>query len=580
LTTAIRVWAPRAQHVDLVTANGRDRLEAEGSTGWWRGPTLPAGTDYAFSVDDREPRPDPRSPWQPNGVHGPSRTVDHDAFAWTDKSWHGRPLPGGVVYELHIGTFTPGGTFDSAIERLDHLVDLGVDFVEVMPVNAFPGRWGWGYDGVALFAVHESYGGPDALKRFVDACHARNLGAILDVVYNHLGPDGNYLPEFGPYFTDKHETPWGQAVNLDDDDAAEVRAFFVDNALQWLRDYHFDGLRLDAVHAFVDESPSHFLAELGDAARKLADEVGKPLFLIAESDLNDPRIIRPRADGGYGMDAQWSDDFHHALHSVVTGERDGYYADFGSLADIATVLTTGFVYTGQHSAYRGKAHGAPLPPSTTGSQLLGYLQNHDQIGNRARGDRVSMLTSIERAKIGAALVLTAPFTPMLFMGEEWGATTPWQYFTDHQNDELANAVREGRRAEFAAFGWGPDDVPDPQDPGTFERSRLNWAELHDAAHADLFDWYRALIRLRKQWSDLTAGELANVQVQYDEDAQWLVIWRGRIGVISNLSDNAQHVPLGKKMASVPKLLLASNTDVVMSDTSVVLGAHSVAIALG
>ena len=576
----MRVWAPNAQRVDIETASGRTPLTREGPSGWWQGALPEHGSDYAFCLDGAPPRPDPRSAWQPHGVHGPSRPVDHSAFDWTDAQWHGRPVAGQVIYELHIGTFTPAGTFGAAIDRLDHLVELGVDFVEVMPVNAFPGVRGWGYDGVGLYAVHEPYGGPDGLKKFVDACHGRGLGVILDVVYNHLGPDGNYLPEFGPYFTEKHQTPWGPAVNLDDDGADEVRAFFIDNAVQWLRDYHFDGLRLDAVHAFADESPTHFLAELADRVSRLADELGRPLSLIAESDLNDPRIIEPRAVGGHGMHAQWSDDFHHALHAVLTGETDGYYADFGRVADVAAALTQGFVFTGQRSRYRDKNHGAPLPPSIKGHQLLGYLQDHDQIGNRARGERVTELTTPGLLYVGAALVLTSPFTPMLFMGEEWGASTPWQYFTDHQDEQLANAVREGRRAEFAAFGWRPDDVPDPQDAVTFHRSQLNWDEIGTSPHRELFDWHRSLIQLRRNQPDISNGTFDSLDVRYDEGARWIVVRRGQLSVVCNLAERAQEVPMHHRDGAAAEVLLASVEPSRQSDGGLFAAPHSVIVTLG
>jgi maltooligosyltrehalose trehalohydrolase len=579
LTEPLRVWAPNATRVEVESAGRRSSLQPDAAEGWWLGHG-PDG-DYTFVLDGGEPRPDPRSTWQPHGVHGPSRRVDHATFAWTDSKWQGRPLAGGLIYELHIGTFTEGGTFDSAVERLDHLVALGVDFVEVLPVNAFPGARGWGYDGVHLYAVHDAYGGPDAFKRFVDACHNHGLGVILDVVYNHLGPDGNYLPEFGPYFTDKHQTPWGPAVNLDDAGSAEVHAFFIDNALQWLRDYHVDGLRLDAVHAFADESPTHFLAELHDAVAKLRAEVGKPLFLIAESDLNDPRIIVSRDDGGYGMDAQWSDDFHHALHAALTGERDGYYADFGRLEHVASALTGGFVYRGQHSAYRGAEHGKPLPEGVSGHQLLGYVQDHDQIGNRAQGDRLTPLVPTGLLYVAAALVLTAPFTPMLFMGEEWGARTPWQYFTDHQNDELADAVREGRRAEFAGFGWDPSDIPDPQDPATFERSRLDWSELQRDPHRTLLDWHRALIQLRKDNPDFVDGDLSHVAVTYDEAERWLVVRRGRFVVACNLADTARDVPVTwQQPVDRRHIVLASSPEASVGPDHIALPPASVAIALG
>ena len=445
--------------------------------GWWTAEAVSAapGTDYAFRLDGGPPLPDPRSVWQPQGVHGPSRVLDHGAFPWTDGRWQQGPLPSAVLYELHVGTFTPEGTFEAAIARLDHLVDLGITHVELMPVAEFPGSRGWGYDGVDLYAPHHAYGGPEGLKRLVNACHAKGFAVLLDVVYNHLGPAGNYLERFGPYFTARHQTPWGPAVNLDGPGSDEVRRFFCDNALMWLRDYHLDGLRLDAVHALVDTSAVSFLEQLAAEVHALEAHLGRHLVLIAESDLNDPRVVRPPELGGYGLGAQWSDDFHHALHTVLTGERDGYYADFGSLADLAKALTGTFVYDGRYSHFRGRRHGRPTA-GLTGDHFLGYLQNHDQIGNRAQGERSSHLPNSGRLKIAAALVLTSPFIPLLFQGEEWGASTPFQYFTDHDDPELGRAVREGRRVEFAGFGWAPEAIPDPQDPATFARSKLDWQE--------------------------------------------------------------------------------------------------------
>ncbi|MGE5763445.1 MAG: malto-oligosyltrehalose trehalohydrolase, partial [Mycobacterium leprae] len=512
--------------------------------------------------------------WQPFGVHGPSRVVDHDAYPWRDTHWRGIPLPGAVVYELHVGTFTAEGTFDAAAARLDHLVDLGVDIVELLPVNAFPGRHGWGYDGVGLFAVQDAYGGPEGLKRFVDAAHARGLGVALDVVYNHLGPSGNYLGRFGPYFTETHTTLWGPAVNFDAEGSDEVRRFVVDNARMWLRDYHLDGLRLDAVHAIVDTSATHILAELADEVAQLSAALGRELFLVAESDLNDPRVVLSPDAGGFGMDAQWSDDFHHAVHAVLTGESSGYYVDFGSLDDLAAALTEGYVYAGRHSVYRRRRHGRPLPRSVPGHRLLGYAQNHDQIGNRARGDRLSQLVGPPRAKVAAALVLTSPFTPLLFMGEEWGASTPWQYFTDHDDPELARAVRDGRRSEFAAFGWRPQDVPDPQDPATVERSRLDWAELAKEPHAELLDWHRTLIALRRRVPELMDGRLDRVVVAYDEDARWLVVRRGRQAVACNLATERQTVPVDGTPVTV---LAASAPGAVCGDRDVETDGESVAI---
>lgn len=473
------VWAPKAETVTVrLTDRGYPMVPA--SSGWWRVEVAEAfaGSDYSFVVNGGNPVPDPRSAWQPHGVHGPSRTADHAAFAWTDRRWQPGPLSAVIVYELHIGTFTPAGTFESAIARLDYLKELGVTHVELMPVNEFPGDWGWGYDGVDLFAPHHSYGGPNALKRLVDACHSRGLAVILDVVYNHLGPSGNYLSLFGPYFTDRYSTPWGEAVNLDGEGSLEVRAFFRDNALMWLRDYHIDGLRLDAVHAFMDKSAVHFLEELASAVRACEAATGRHKFLIAESDLNDPRVVRSVESGGYGLDAQWSDDFHHALHTVLTGERAGYYEDFGSLSQIVKALQETFVYDGCYANHRGRNHGRTAA-GLSSHRFLGYLQTHDQVGNRAQGERIAHLTGMGKAKIGAALVLTSPFVPMLFHGEEFAASSPFQYFTDHDEDALAHAVSEGRRREFAAFGWKPEDVPDPQDAETFRRSKLDWAELDE-----------------------------------------------------------------------------------------------------
>ncbi len=434
--------------------------------GYWRCDCSGAGhgTDYAFVLDGGDPLPDPRSPWQPYGVHGRSRVLDHSRFQWSDAGWRPPVLSSAVIYELHIGTFTPEGTFDSAVGRLEYLKQLGITHVELMPVAEFSGAWGWGYDGADLFAPHHAYGGPDGLKRFVDACHAAGLAVLLDVVYNHLGPSGNYLSRFGPYFTTRYSTPWGPAVNLDGAGSSEVRRFFCDNALMWLRDYHFDGLRIDAIHAFVDHSAVPFLEQLAGEVKRLQAHLGRSLVLIAESDLNDPRVVTPTEAGGYGIDAQWSDDFHHALHSVLTGERAGYYQDFGTLGDVARALENAFVFDGRHSLYRGRPHGRK-PEGLPGWRFLGYLQTHDQVGNRAQGERSSRLMNVGRLKIGAAIVLCAPFIPMLFQGEEFGADTPFQYFTNHEEPELARAVSEGRRKEFAAFGWKVADIPDPQDPG-------------------------------------------------------------------------------------------------------------------
>jgi maltooligosyltrehalose trehalohydrolase len=515
-----------------------------GADGWWTATVEAAGpgSDYGFLLDGQGPFPDPRSFWQPHGVHGLSRVVDHAAFRWTDGGFQAPPLGAALLYELHVGTFTPEGTFDAAIGKLDHLVHLGVTHVELMPVNEFPGARGWGYDGVDLFAPHHAYGGPDGLKRLVNACHARGLAVLLDVVYNHLGPSGNYLGRYAPYFSRRYTTPWGDAVNFDGPDSDEVRRFFCDNARMWLRDYHCDGLRLDAVHAICDTAAQPFLEQLALEVDALQAQLGRHLVLIPESDLNDPRLLWSRERGGYGLDAQWSDDFHHALHTVLTGERDGYYRDFGALSDLAQALRQAFVYDGRYSAHRRRRHGR-APTGLGGHRFVGYLQNHDQVGNRARGERLSHLVSLGRLKIGAALVLTSPFVPMLFQGEEWGASTPFQYFTDHQEPELAKAVREGRRREFAAFGWQPEDVPDPQAPETFQRSKLRWQELVHPPHAEILEWHRRLIRLRRAEPALSDGRLERVHTRWDEAARWFVLERGPISVACNLAPQPQPVPL-------------------------------------
>jgi maltooligosyltrehalose trehalohydrolase len=570
-----RVWAPKATTVEIAIDNTRTSMRpCKG--GWWStdAPATGGAPEYAFSLDGGPPLPDPRSPWQPQGVHGPSRAVDHQAFAWTDARWQPGPLSAAVLYELHVGTFTPAGTFEAAIARLEHLVALGVTHVELMPVAEFPGGRGWGYDGVDLYAPHHGYGGPEGLKRLVDAAHHQGLAVILDVVYNHLGPAGNYLERFGPYFTDRHHTPWGQAVNLDGPGSEEVRRFFCDNALMWLRDYHLDGLRLDAVHALIDTSAVHFLEQLAAEVQALEARLGRHLVLIAESDLNDPRVVRPAEIGGYGLTAQWSDDFHHALHTVLTGECAGYYADFGTLTALAQALMHAFVYDGRYSHFRDRRHGRPAT-GLPGHRFCGYLQNHDQIGNRAQGERSSHLISPGHLKIAAGLVLTAPFVPLLFQGEEWGASTPFQYFTDHEDPELGRAVSEGRRSEFAAFGWDAEAVPDPQDPATYVRSRLDWRELACEPHASLLDWHRRLIRLRRQFPGLMDGRLDQVRVRFDEEAHWFVLERGPVTVACNLAAQAQAVPLTRERSA--RILLTSEAEIAVDAAGVSMPAEAVVI---
>lgn len=529
------IWAPKARTMAVFTNGAALEMQGPDERGWWRLDVQNAGpgTDYGFLIDeDTQPIPDPRSEWQPNGVHGLSRVYDRSAFRWANAGFCAQPLASAVIYELHIGTFTPQGTLDAAIEKLDYIAALGITHVELMPVASFAGNHGWGYDGVALFAVHQPYGGPDALKRFVDAAHARGLAVLLDVVYNHFGPSGNYTGKFGPYTTDLHHTPWGGAVNLESAGAFEVRRFFCDNALMWLRDFQVDGLRIDAVHAFVDRSAIHFLEQLAIEAEALASASARPLVLIAESDLNDPRYVTPREAGGLGLDAQWSDDFHHAVFSVLTSAREGYYEDFGSLAQLAKALEETFVYDGIYSPYRRRVHGRTARPLSQ-HRFLGYIQDHDQVGNRAIGDRISHIAGMERARIAAAIVLLAPFVPMIFQGEEWACSSPFQFFADHEPD-LAKLVSEGRKKEFAAFGWDPEKIPNPEDRETFLRSRLNWEEASRSPHAEMLEWYRVLIRLRKSTPALNNGEPGNTRVNYDGEKRWLRIERRPVLICCNL----------------------------------------------
>ncbi len=535
------LWAPSASRVDLLVADRRLPMTRSGDV-WIADVDAVDGTPYAFSLDGGDPRPDPRGLRLPDGPHGWSALFDPRGFPWTDGGWRGAPLQDAVIYEMHVGTFTAEGTLDAAVARLDHLVELGVSVVELLPLAPFPGEHNWGYDGVAPYAVHESYGGPEALQRFVDAAHAVGLGVCLDVVYNHLGPDGNYLGELGPYLTDKHVTPWGQAINLDADDSDPVRAWVLDNVEQWFRDFHVDGLRLDAVHELHDHRAVHVLEEMAALTDRLSEELGRPLWLVAESDRNDPGTVTPRgagkAVGGLGMHGQWADDIHHALHVALTGESQGYYADFVAPEALGKVLQTPFFHDGAYSSFRGRSHGRPVDPATVpGWRFVASLQTHDQVGNRATGERLSHLVGVDLLACGATLLLTSPWTPMLFMGEEWGARTPWQFFVDHTNPDVAEATRQGRRAEFGSHGWDEADVPDPQDPATFERSRLDWDEPSQPVHARLLEWYRSLIRLRRSTPDLRDGDLSSVAVTWDASARTVDVRRGSYRVLVNLGDD-------------------------------------------
>jgi maltooligosyltrehalose trehalohydrolase len=545
--TPFDVWAPRADSLTLVV-EGTEHPMTRGEGDWWTPSSAPAATEdvsYGYLVNGSDtPVPDPRSRRQPDGVHGLSRTFDPGAHEWQDSSWTSPGMNGGVIYEMHLGTFTPEGTLDAAIGKLDHLVDLGVQYVELLPVNAFNGTHNWGYDGVLWYAVQETYGGPAAYQRFVDAAHRKGLGVIQDVVHNHLGPSGNYLGLFGPYLTDGKANTWGDSLNLDGPQSDEVRDYVLENLLMWFTDYHVDGLRLDAVHALHDERAVHILEEFAARTDARAAELGKPLFLIAESDLNNPRLIQSRDIGGYGLAGQWSDDFHHAVHVNLTRETEGYYSDFDSVGALAKVLEKGFFHNGTYSSFRERHHGREIDAAHASPlQLVVCTQNHDQIGNRAAGDRLSDTLSPAQLAQAAVLNILGPFTPMLFMGEEYGASTPWPFFTSHPEPELGKATAEGRLKEFERMGWRPEDVPNPQDPETFTSAKLRWDEAEQGHHAELLATYRELIRLRSARTDLRSPDFGTVSVDFDEENRWLVLHRGSTAVVLNLGAAEATVPL-------------------------------------
>ena len=573
--TEFRVWAPKPERVRL-DVDGQAHAMTRSGDGWWHAnvDTAPDARYGYLLDDDATVYPDPRSPRQPDGVHDRSQLWDPATAAWTDGDWQGRSVEGAVIYELHLGTFTDAGTFDSAIEKLDYLVDLGVDFVELMPVNAFAGTHGWGYDGVLWYSVHEPYGGPDGLVRFVDACHARGLGVLIDAVFNHLGPSGNYLPKYGPYLS-SGSNPWGEGINIADADSDEVRRYIIGCALRWMRDFHADGLRLDAVHALVDTTAIDILEELATETDWLSTQLGRPLSLIAESDLNDPRLISTRDRGGYGLTAQWADDIHHAIHTAVSGERQGYYADFGSLATLAHTLRNGYFHAATYSSFRRRRHGRPLDTAEIpGTRLVAYTCTHDQVGNRALGDRPSQNLTGGQLAIKAVLALATPFTAMLFMGEEYGASTPFQFFSSHPEPELARATAEGRKAEFAEHGWDADEIPDPQDPETFLRSKLNWDEVDSGEHARVHGLYRDLIALRRSDPDLADPWLGRLAVDYDEDQRWIALSRGRLRMVCNLGPDAVKVPV------TGDVVLAWDEPVVDADGTVLAGGSFVILRCG
>jgi len=521
-----RVWAPLAQKVDVHIVAPHDRLEPlkRDMRGYHQAivDTVTPGSLYLYRLDGIKDRPDPASRHQPLGVHGPTEVIDPD-FPWEDHWWTGLPLRDYLIYELHVGAYTPEGTFDAVIPHLDDLHDLGVTALELMPVAQFPGTRNWGYDGVYPFAPQNSYGGPGGLKRLVNACHRAGMAVILDVVYNHLGPEGNYLSDFGSYFTERYRTPWGAAMNFDGPESDEVWWFFLDNALRWINEFHIDALRLDAVHAIVDFSAHPFLEELATLVHEHAERIGRRVYLIAESNLNDAKLIRPRELGGYDLDAQWNDDFHHALRALLTGERTGYYEDFGTVQHLARAFTDGFVYSGQYSAYRRRRHGNSsrhLPAW----KFVVCAQNHDQVGNRMLGERLSQLVCFERLKLAAGTVLLSPFVPLLFMGEEYGETAPFPYFISHSDHALVEAVRAGRREEFSAFPWR-GELLDPQDEATFLRAKLDHALRSQGHHRVLRDFYRELIRLRSSLPALHDLSNDRMEVIIPETNRTLVVRR-------------------------------------------------------
>jgi len=542
-----RLWAPRLGRVQVVVRENPSRIfpmhpEDDGEfAAVVEG--LRDGADYMFLIDEERQFPDPVSRWQPQGVHGPSRVVDAASFPWSDSDWRGIPLEDYLIYELHTGTFTPEGTFESLIPRLPYLRELGVTAIELMPVAEFPGRRNWGYDGVGLYAPQSSYGGPTGLKTLIDACHREGLAVVLDVVYNHLGPEGNYLAQFGPFFTSSYRTPWGDAINYDGPESDGVRRFFVDNALYWLTEYHVDALRLDAIHGIFDFSARHILQEMADAFHAQAARLGRSAWLIAESDLNDARVIRPRALGGYGVDAQWLDDFHHALHTALTSDTRGYFADFDGLPSLRKAIENGFVYDGQRSRYRRRRHGSPSQ-DRPGKQFVVFTQNHDQIGNALQGERSSHLLSLEQQKLAVAVLFFSPFVPLLFMGQEYGETAGFYYFTDHGDPALIEAVREGRRKEIGAFLRG--EFADPQDIVTFQRSKLNWSLYQNAPHSGLLAWHRDCIAMRKRHPSLANCRKDLARTECDAPSRCLVLERrdpsgSRALLVCNFSAAAQAV---------------------------------------
>jgi len=559
------VYAPFAERVEVRLLSPADRVVrlARDNRGYHRGDAAEAapGSRYLYRLDGRRERPDPASRFQPDGVHGPSVVTDPGAFRWEDREWEGMPLERFVLYELHVGTFTPVGSFEAVLPRLDVLRDLGITAVELMPVAQFPGRRNWGYDGACPFAVQESYGGPEGLKALVNACHLRGMAVVLDVVYNHLGPEGNYLGEFGPYFTDRYRTPWGAAINFDGPHSDEVRRFFLENACTWLSEFRIDALRLDAIHGILDVSAHPFLAELADTVRALEARERRALHLIPESDRNDARFVTPKERGGIGLSAQWNDDFHHALHVLLTREREGYYGDFGAVEDLARAHEEGFVYAGRYSSFRLRRHGNSAR-ELAASQLVVFSQNHDQVGNRMRGERLSLLVPFESLMLAAGVVLLSPFVPLLFMGEEYGETAPFLYFIHHSDPELVEAVRKGRQEEFAAFRW-EGEIPDPRDEETFRRSRIDFALREKERHRILFAWHRELLRLRREHPVLSRVDRAGMNAVALEPERTLLVTRrhgdDRTAAICHFGEQPASIPVPLSPGRWETLLDSSET---------------------
>lgn len=547
------VWAPRAERVEVHLLAPDDRLVplSRGDRGEHAADIADVrpGATYLFRLDGDRELPDPASRSQPAGVHGPSQVIN-PSFPWSPEAeaYHPPPLADLVIYELHVGTFSAAGTFEGAAERLDYLTDLGVNAIELMPVAQFPGTRNWGYDGAYPYAVQASYGGPRRLQQLVDACHRRGLAVILDFVPNHLGPEGTYVGELGPYFTDRYRTPWGDALNFDGSDSDEVRRFFLEAAAMYVEDFHIDGLRVDAVHAVVDTSAHPFLQQLCETVRDRAARAGRRAFAIAESDLDDARVLRPARVGGYGFDAQWADDFHHAVHALLTGDRNGYYADFGELQQVARAYRSPYLFTGQYSRYRRRCHGNS-PRGFPGERFVVHTQNHDQVGNRAGGDRLATILTFPQQKLAACMLMLSPYVPMLFMGQEYGETAPFPYFTDHGDPELRDAVTRGRRAELVDLGWPEAAAPDPQDPHTFERARLRWERLHDPTNRLLWELHRALLALRRRLPALRELEPDRCEATAYEREQVILLRRwsdaGEVVAVLSLSPAATQfaVPL-------------------------------------